>query len=521
VRRGRGAGRRPARAPLASAAAAGWRQIAAACQPHGTLVLAGLGHTGLQGSSAYSQAALWGPSDVPDPVTREVPMEMAGPDIAALTAGFAAAAGSAAAAGADGVEIDAGPGALLRQFHSGLTNHRDDGYGTDRLRLTREVLAAVRDAIGPLGLRLSCDELAPWAGVTPEAGVEHARELSRWLDLLVVVRGGLYAASAYRPGAHTAPMFNAALARQVRDALDGAVPVVLQGSVTGPHAARDALDQGACDLVEMTRAQIADAGAFITGAARGQGRSHAIRLAQEGANVIAVNLCRQIDSVAYPMATPDDLAETVKEVEALDRRIVAREADVRDEAGLKAAFDAGVAELGPVDIVLANAGIAPMTLGEEPHQAWQDVIDVNLTGVFNTVETAIPSMIERGQGDAIVLTSSTAGIGGATRGGLGYTASKHGVVGLMRSYANTLAPHSIRVNSVHPTGVRTPMVVNEVMQQFLESDPAMGQAMANALPVDMVEPVDISNAILWLVSDDGRYVTGITVPVDAGFTNKK
>ena len=264
--------------------------------------------------------------------------------------------------------------------------------------------------------------------------------------------------------------------------------------------------------------------AFITGAARGQGRSHAVRLAQEGADIIAVDLCRQIDSVAYPMATPDDLAETVKEVEALDRRILAREADVRDEAGLKAAFEAGVAELGPVDIVLANAGIAPMALGEERHEAWQDVIDVNLTGVFNTVETAIPSMIERGQGGAIVLTSSTAGItgiGGATRGGLGYTASKHGVVGLMRSYANTLAPHSIRVNSVHPTGVRTPMVVNEVMQQFLESDPAMGQAMANALPVDMVEPVDISNAILWLVSDDGRYVTGITVPVNAGFTNKR
>ena len=162
------------------------RQIAAACQPHGTLVLAGLGHTGLQGSSAYSQAVLWGPSGVPDPVSPEVPMEMGGSEISALTAGFAAAAGAAVAAGADGVEIDAGPGALLRQFHSVLTNHRADGYGADRLRLTREVLAAVRDAIGPrhvLGLRLSCDELAPWAGVTPEAGTEHARELSRWLDL--------------------------------------------------------------------------------------------------------------------------------------------------------------------------------------------------------------------------------------------------------------------------------------------------------------------------------------------------
>ncbi len=263
--------------------------------------------------------------------------------------------------------------------------------------------------------------------------------------------------------------------------------------------------------------------AFITGAARGQGRSHAVRLAQEGADIIAVDICRQIESVPYPMATPDDLAETVKQVEGLDRRIFAQQADVRDEAGLKAAFEAGLAELGPVDIVLANAGIAPLAT-RETHDAWQDVVDVNLTGVFNTVQTAIPSMIEHGQGGAIVLTSSTAGIngiGGPSRGGLGYTAAKHGVVGLMRSYANNLAPHSIRVNSVHPTGVNTPMVVNEAMQEFLAQDPSLGNAMANALPVAMVEPVDISNAIAWLVSDDARYVTGITVPVDAGFTNKK
>jgi SDR family mycofactocin-dependent oxidoreductase len=263
--------------------------------------------------------------------------------------------------------------------------------------------------------------------------------------------------------------------------------------------------------------------AFITGAARGQGRSHAIRLAQEGADIIAVDICAQIDSVPYPMATPADLAQTVKEVEALDRRIVARQADVRDEAGLKAAFDAGVAELGPVDIVLANAGIAPMSV-REPHATWQDVIDVNLTGVFNTVEAAIRSMIERGKGGAIVLTSSTAGnngIGGPTRGGLGYTAAKHGVVGLMRSYANNLAPHSIRVNTVHPTGVNTPMIVNDAMQEFLTQDRSLSNAMANALPVEMVEAVDISNAIVWLVSDDARYVTGVALPVDAGFTNKK
>ena len=263
--------------------------------------------------------------------------------------------------------------------------------------------------------------------------------------------------------------------------------------------------------------------AFITGAARGQGRSHAIRLAQEGADIIAVDLCRQVASVPYPMATPEDLAETVKAVEALDRRIVARQADVRDEAGLRAAFEAGTAELGPVDIVLANAGIAPLSL-DEPREAWQDVIDVNLTGVFNTVEIAIPSMIQRGAGGAIVLTSSTAGItgiGGPSRGGLGYTASKHGVVGLMRSYANTLAPHRIRVNSVHPTGVNTPMVVNDIMQAWLDADPSVGDAMANALPVGMIEPVDVSNAIVWLVSDDARYITGVALPVDAGFTVKK
>ena len=262
--------------------------------------------------------------------------------------------------------------------------------------------------------------------------------------------------------------------------------------------------------------------AFITGAARGQGRSHAVRLAQEGADIIAVDICRQISSVPYPMATPDDLAETAKQVEALDRRIVAVQADVRDQAALKQALEAGTAELGPVDIVLANAGIAPMSLHEQG-DPWQDVIDVNLTGVLNTVEAAIPSMIERGAGGAIVLTSSTAGltgVGGPSRGGLGYTAAKHGVVGLMRNYANTLAPHRIRVNTVHPTGVNTPMVINEAFQEFLQQEGEMPSSLANALPVPMVEAVDISNAIAWLVSDDARYVTGIALPVDAGFTVK-
>jgi SDR family mycofactocin-dependent oxidoreductase len=265
--------------------------------------------------------------------------------------------------------------------------------------------------------------------------------------------------------------------------------------------------------------------AFITGAARGQGRSHAVRLAEEGADIIAVDICRQIASVAYPMSTPDDLAETAKQVEALDRRIYTAQADVRDAAALKQAFDAGTAELGPVEIVLANAGIAPMGVpSNEKYEAWQDVVDVNLTGVFNTVETAIPSMIERGRGGAIVLTSSTAGnngIVGPTRGGLGYAASKHGVVGLMRSYANILAPHSIRVNTVHPTGVNTPMIVNEAMEAWLAQAPQRPSSLANALPVPMVEPIDISNAIAWLVSDEARYVTGVMLPVDAGFSNRK
>jgi SDR family mycofactocin-dependent oxidoreductase len=273
----------------------------------------------------------------------------------------------------------------------------------------------------------------------------------------------------------------------------------------------------------MTMGKLEGKVAFITGAARGQGRSHAIRLAQEGADIIAVDIAGQIESVPYPMSTPQDLALTVKEVEALDRRIYSAQADVRDRAALQAAFDAGVAQLGPVDIVLANAGIAPMSLHPTASE-WQDVLDVNLTGVYNTVEVAKTSMIERGAGGAIVLTSSTAGIngiGGHTPGGLGYTAAKHGVVGLMRAYANYLAQYSIRVTTVHPTGVNTPMVVNEPMQEFIQADPSMGQALANALPVPMIEAVDISNAIVWLVSDDARYVTGITLPVDAGFTNKK
>ncbi|MCU1479921.1 MAG: 3-ketoacyl-ACP reductase [Subtercola sp.] len=264
--------------------------------------------------------------------------------------------------------------------------------------------------------------------------------------------------------------------------------------------------------------------AFITGAARGQGRSHAIRLAQEGADIIAVDLCGQIDSVPYPMSTPDDLAETVASIEALDRRIVAVQGDTRDLDALVAAAAKGVAELGPIDIILANAGIAPQGTPTADATAFRDVVEVNLFGVYNTVIAAVPSMIEKGQGGAIVLTSSTQGLSGAGGDGTGattgYAAAKHGVVGLMRTFANWLAPQSIRVNTVHPTGVNTPMVVNDAMQAFLNANPEMGAALQNLLPVELVQPIDISNAIAWLVSDEARYVTGVTLPVDAGFLAK-
>jgi mycofactocin system FadH/OYE family oxidoreductase 1 len=250
------------RAPLAADAAAGWAEVARACRPHGALVLAGLGHAGGQGSSAYGQQALWAPSRVPDVGTREVPMEMEQPEIDALVAGFGAAAALAAGAGVDGVEVNAGQHSVLRQFLSGLTNHRADGYGTDRARLLREVLAAVRAGLGGadrvLGLRLCCDELAPWAGITPDRGVADAAAVAGAVDYLVPVRGSALSVSATRPDLHTEPGFNRELCARVRAAVDGRVPVVLQGSVVDPGLAQGALDAGVADLVEMTRAQIAE-----------------------------------------------------------------------------------------------------------------------------------------------------------------------------------------------------------------------------------------------------------------------
>ena len=263
--------------------------------------------------------------------------------------------------------------------------------------------------------------------------------------------------------------------------------------------------------------------ALITGAARGQGRSHAVRLAQEGADVIAVDICRQIDSVAYPMATQDDLARTVSEVEALERRIVAVEADVRDAAALRDAVADGVTRLGTLDIVVANAGIGLMSEEVDDEQAFRDQIEVNLFDVWNTVQAAAPVMIAQGRGGAIVLTGSTLGLvgrgGDGTGGSDGYCASKHAIVGLGRTWAHWLAPHNIRVNSVHPAGANTPMVVNEAVAKLFANSATPSDAhVGNLLDVQLIEAVDVSNAIAWLVSDQARYITGIALPVDAGFT---
>jgi SDR family mycofactocin-dependent oxidoreductase len=258
--------------------------------------------------------------------------------------------------------------------------------------------------------------------------------------------------------------------------------------------------------------------AFITGAARGQGRSHAIRLAEEGADIIAVDICRDYGTVPYAMATEADLAETVKAVEALDRRIVATQADVRDAAALKAAVDDGVAQLGRLDIVSANAGICTVQSWDEVTPAvWQDTLDTNLTGVWNTMVVSVPHLIAAG-GGSIICTSSTAGIKGLPYLAP-YVAAKHGVVGIARTMANELAIHKIRVNTVHPTGVDTPMGNGLAgLEPLINRDPNLGPIYMNTLPVEIVDPRDISNAVLFLASDEARYVTGLEFTVDAGNT---
>jgi (+)-trans-carveol dehydrogenase len=266
--------------------------------------------------------------------------------------------------------------------------------------------------------------------------------------------------------------------------------------------------------------------AFVTGAARGQGRSHAVSLAREGADIIAIDIAAQIDTVPFPMAGPDDLKETVRQVEALDRRIIAVQADVRDFDAVKQALEFGVAELGRLDIVVANAAIANFGRADQMSEdQWRDVIDVDLTGVWHTAKAAVPHIRAGGRGGSIVLISSAIALG-AGRNVVTYAAAKHGVVGLMRTLALELGAESIRVNSIHPGNCNTDMLHNEALYALYAPDlpesertleiiePRM-QA-SNALPTPWVEPEDISNAVLFLVSDDGRFITGVTLPIDAG-----
>ena len=262
--------------------------------------------------------------------------------------------------------------------------------------------------------------------------------------------------------------------------------------------------------------------AFISGAARGQGRAHAVRLAEEGADIIAIDVCAQYPTVVYQMSEPEDLNETVRLVESLGRRIVAHQADVVDFPALQKAFDDGAAQLGGVDIVVANAGIGPGGQSTDDEQ-WDDVVNVNMKGVWNTVRVAVPTMLTQDRGGSIILTSSTGGLIGTpvTSGGmLGFTAAKHGVIGIMRTYAIYLAPHYIRVNSVAPTTVATPMANNGDLSMLKKYEPAIARSLENAIPVDYVEARDVANAVAWLASDDARYVTGTVVPVDAGLLNK-
>ncbi|WP_280500497.1 mycofactocin-coupled SDR family oxidoreductase [Nocardia farcinica] len=267
--------------------------------------------------------------------------------------------------------------------------------------------------------------------------------------------------------------------------------------------------------------------ALVTGAARGIGRAQAVRLAQEGADIVALDLCGPVETVIIPPATRADLDETARAVEKTGARVVAATVDVRDGAALRAATDAAVAELGGLDIVCATAGITSSAPALElSEHAWQTMLDVNLTGVWQTCKAATPHLIERG-GGAMILTSSIAGLRGLV-GVAHYTAAKHGVVGLARSLAKELAPHHVRVNSVHPTNVDTPMIQNDMVRKVFRPDRenptraefAEAAVSMNMLPIPWVDPLDIANASLFLASDEARYITAVALPIDAGSTQR-
>ena len=263
--------------------------------------------------------------------------------------------------------------------------------------------------------------------------------------------------------------------------------------------------------------------AFITGAGRGQGRSHALRLAADGADIVAVDVCRDFDTVPYPMASPEDLDETRVGVEECGRRALAVQADVRDIGALRGAVDAAVEEFGRLDIVIANAGITSWWGDETDESAarvWEEVLGVDLTGTWNTLRATTGTMTRLGNGGSVVIVSSTAGLKGFASGVAGYdayAAAKAGVIGLMRGYALSLAPHRIRVNTIHPTAVDTMMVSNPEFAKLIEGLGDVASLYQNAMGVDLLQPADISDAVAWLVSDAARYVTGVQLPVDAGF----
>jgi SDR family mycofactocin-dependent oxidoreductase len=268
--------------------------------------------------------------------------------------------------------------------------------------------------------------------------------------------------------------------------------------------------------------------AFITGAARGQGRAHAIRLAQEGADIIAVDICRQIESNNYPLSTPEDLTETERAVKELGRRIVARQADVRERSELRDALEAGLTDLGRLDIVVANAGILPLAFGDPEPSDFVDATDVDLLGVMNTVAVALPHIAD---GGSIIVTGSTAGLMSGTTdnpvmgpGGDGYGWSKKTLVGYSEQMALHLASRFIRVNTIHPTNCNTHLLHNEGLYKIFRPDlenptrddvePAFNHF--QAMPIPYVEPEDIANLALFLASDESRYITGQQIRVDAG-----
>ena len=262
--------------------------------------------------------------------------------------------------------------------------------------------------------------------------------------------------------------------------------------------------------------------AFITGAARGQGRSHAVELAKRGVDIIGIDICKQIEPVAYPMSTEEDLNETVRLVEGHGRTMISGIADVRDQQSMRTVLEQGVAQLGRLDIVIANAGVMFHGVPKELDDfAFQVALDVMLTGVWNTLRVSTPIMQEKGNGGSVVIISSTAGlkpaVAGTGGGNFGYASAKTALIGLGRMYSKVLGPDNIRVNTVHPTGVNTPMLVGFHEWAAEQLDGHARQGLSNMLPgVSTIEPIDVSNAIIWLVSETGRYVTGSQIPVDAG-----